>query len=313
MNPLTKKTSAVALMTGFLLLFIHVSGQEKYALNGLRDITNYWEINASVGANQFLGDLGGNVGKGEPMLKDYKFEANKMLFGLSGTYNISKFAAVNVGFNIATIGNADSLINNTGNLERWRWYRNLSFKSNVYEFYTTATFYPVLFFQRKTIELHRFNPYVTVGLGVFHFNPKANLNGTWYELQPLHLEGQGFEEYPDRKPYERTQLYIPVNVGVKYYFNNRWALAAGLFMRKTHTDYMDDISTTYIDPALFYKYFPADKAAIAEQLYSRSRTPWKVKPGVEKAHHTDNDSYVTFNLTLSIRLDKKLYIYYPTL
>lgn len=312
MNLKTNKTTT-ALITCFLLLFIHASGQQKYELFGLRDLTNYWEINGSIGANQFLGDLGGNVGKGQPLLKDYKFVANRMLVGLSGTYNINNYSAVNVGFNFAQISNADSLITNTGNLERWRWYRNLSFKSNIEEASATYTFYPVLFLHRKTIELLRFNPYIQVGLGVLHFNPKANLNGTWYELQPLHLEGQGFAEYPDRIPYKRTVLYIPANVGVKYYFNNRWAISGGLFMRKTFTDYMDDISTTYIDPALFYKYFPTDKAALAEQLYSRSRTPWKVKPGVEKAHHNDKDSYVTFNLTLSIRLDKRLYIYYPKL
>ena len=65
---------------------------------------------------------------------------------------------MNVGFNFAQISNADSLITNTGNLERWRWYRNLSFKSNIEEASATYIFYPVLFLHRKTVELLRFNP-----------------------------------------------------------------------------------------------------------------------------------------------------------
>ena len=198
-------------------------------------------------------------------------------------------------------------------MERWRYYRNLSFRSNVFEATATYTFYPMMFLYRKKIELFRINPYVSAGIGVMHFNPKANLNGEWYALQPLRLEGQGFQEYPEKQPYKRTAIFIPVNVGVKYYFNNRLALSAGMMMRKTFTDYMDDVSTTYVDPALFDKYFTPEKAAIAKQLYSRSLTPWKVKPDVVKADNSDKDSYTTFYLRLSIRLDKKLYIYYPKL
>jgi len=86
-----------------------------------------------------------------------------------------------------------------------------------------------------------------------------------------------------------------------------------VLMRKTFTDYIDDIHTTYIDPQLFYEYFPPAKAAIASQLYARSRTPWKVKPGIEKADHKDLDSYVTLFIGLSIRLDKYIPFYYPKL
>lgn len=287
--------------------------QKTYDLDGLRDLTNYWEIDITGGANQFLGDLGGQKGIGRDGLKDYKTTANRILAGVSGTYNINNYSAVNLAFNYAGIYGADSLIDNTGNMERWRYYRNLSFRSNVFEATATYTFYPIMFMYRNKIELFRINPYISTGLGVMHFNPKAQLDGKWYSLQPFHLEGQGFAEYPDRKPYKRTAIFIPVNVGVKYYFNNRLALSAGLMMRKTFTDYMDDVSTTYIDPALFDKYFSPEKAAIAKQLYSRSLTPWKVKPDIVKADASDKDSYVTFSLKLSIRLDKRLYIYYPKL
>ena len=306
----TKILTAISLI---LLLSANSYSQQTYDLDGLRDLTNYWEIDASVGANQFLGDLGGNRGIGRNGLKDYMFDVNRLLIGASGTYNITNYSAVNLGFNYAMIYGADSLIHNEGDMERWRYYRNLSFKSNVFEATATYTFYPIMYLYHKKIELFRFNPYVSTGVGIMHFNPKAKLGDKCYALQPLRLEGQGFQEYPDRKPYARTSLFIPINVGVKYYFNNRFGLSVGWMMRKTFTDYMDDVSTTYIDPALFDKYFTPEKAAVAKQLYSRSRTPWKVKPDIAKADESDKDSYTTFYLKLSIRLDKKLYIYYPKL
>jgi hypothetical protein len=298
-----------------LLIFTsaYTFSQKTYDLDGLRDLTNYWEIDVSLGANQFLGDLGGNKGIGKDGLKDYMFNANRILAGASGTYNINNYSAVSLGINYAQIFGADSFINNTGDMERWRYYRNLSFKSHVIEAAATYTFYPVMFVYKNKVELLRFNPYISAGLGVMHFNPKAKLGDTWYALQPLRLEGQGFQEYPDRKPYARTTLFIPINIGVKYYYNNRFGLSAGMMSRKTFTDYIDDISTTYIDPALFSKYFTPEKAAIASQLYARSLKPEKVRPDLLKADNTDKDSYATFYLKLSIRLDKKLYIYYPKL
>jgi hypothetical protein len=296
-----------------LLLSLEATSQQTYDLEGLKDLTDYWEINATIGGNNFLGDLGGNIGKGRPLLKDYNFKTTKPLAGLSGTYNRTNYLAFNFGLNFTKVIGADSLIHNSGTLERWRWYRNLSFRSNIYEVYADATFYPLMFIDRKKIELHKLDPFVTVGIGVFHFKPQTKLEGQWIDLQPLSLEGEGFAEFPDRKPYKLTQLYIPINVGFKYYLNNKWAISTGILMRKTFTDYIDDISTTYIDPQLFYNYFTPEKAAIAAQLYSRSRTPWKVKPGIIKAFENNKDSYVTFFLSLSIRLDKYIPFYYPKL
>lgn len=287
--------------------------QQTYDINGLRDLTNYWEINATVGANEFLGDLGGNIGIGRDYLKDYTFRTNKLLLGLSGTYNKTNYLAFNFGFNFTKVTGADSLIHNTGNMERWRWYRNLSFKSNIFELYASGTFYPEMYFHRKTVELYRWDPFISLGVGFFHFNPKTLYNGQWVNLRPLHLEGEGFPEYPDRKQYALTKVYIPINFGVKYYFDNKWAISGGLMTRCTFTDYIDDIHTTYIDPNLFYKYLSPEKAFLASQLYSRSITPWKVKPDIIKADHTDNDSYITFFIALHIRLDKYTPFYYPNL
>ncbi|MEI2711690.1 MAG: hypothetical protein V9E96_22150 [Chitinophagaceae bacterium] len=36
--------------------------------------------------------------------------------------------------------------------------------------------------------------------------------------------------------------------------------------RYTFTDYVDDVSTTYIDPNLFAKYLPKEQVPIAQQM-----------------------------------------------
>ncbi|MBS1731141.1 MAG: outer membrane beta-barrel protein [Bacteroidetes bacterium] len=286
-----------------LLVFLcNVSfGQIKQKETALEEISQHWEISATIGANNFLGDLGGNLGIGQPFLKDYMFKTMKPLVGVSATYNLNAWFSFSGGLNFSNVDGADSLINNEGGMERWRFNRNLSFHSFIYEGYATFDFYPMTFFDR-TVGIYQVAPFVSGGIGVFHFNPKTQLNGQTVELAPLHLEGQGFPEYTDRKPYSLVSFYIPLVVGVKYFIDNKYALSAGIRIRQTFTDYIDDISTTYIDPTLFDKYLTPDQAILAKQLYSRSLQPWKVKPDIDKAHTKDKDGYMDVFLTFSMRI-----------
>ena len=59
------------------------------------------------------------------------------------------------------------------------------------------------------------SPYILAGIGYFHFNPQANLNDNYVDLQPLHTEGQGFAEYPNVKEYKLSQINFPVGIGSK--------------------------------------------------------------------------------------------------
>jgi hypothetical protein len=274
----------------------------------LLSIKDRVELSLTLGANNFEGDLGGTPGIGGTF-KDYTLKTIKPLVGISASYNLSYSLAVRAGFNYTGVEGADSLITNTGDQERWRIYRNLSFKSSISEGYIALDIYPVMLFD-KQFTIHQVAPFLSVGAGIFHFNPQANLNGTWIDLQPLYLEGECFSEYPDRQPYKLTQVFIPVSIGLKYYFDNKLAVSGGLNMRHTFTDYIDDISTTYIDPNLFDKYLTPQQAALAKQLYSRSIRPEKVSPGVEKAHSNNKDTYLTFFVTLSLRMGEGVKFYY---
>jgi hypothetical protein len=276
----------------------------------LTDITKHWEINGTIGANEFFGDLGGNNGIGKPFIKDYTFKTVRPLVGLSASYHVKKWLAVNGGFNFTIVSAADSILpaNSSGD-ERWRWYRNLSFRSKILEGYVSGTIYPVMMFT-KDRELHAFEPFVGFGIGVFHFNPQTQYDGSWVDLKPLRLEGEGMKEYPNSKPYKLTQFYIPIDIGLKCYINNTFAISGGFTFRHTFTDYIDDVHGAYVDPAVFDEYLSPDQANLAKQLYSRSLTPWKVKPGVDRSSNKANDTYVNFFLTLHIRLDRGNYFYY---
>lgn len=305
MKIFTKKITALALTA--CLFFIIPTAHSQYQDN-LEDITGHWEASLMAGATNFFGDLGGNKGKGTHFIKDFNGPATRPLFGVSLNYFKYSWLSLKASLNYTTATGADSLIKNTGDAERWRYYRNLSFRSRIIEGSISAEIYPVMLFDHE-VEVHTISPYIGAGIGLFHFNPKAYYKGQWVDLRPLHTEGEGFAEYPDRKMYHRLQIYFPVTAGVKIYINNTFAVSAGLILRKTFTDYIDDVHTTYIDPVLFDKYLSSTQtvstlgtqAAVAKALYSRSITPWKVKPDILKANPKDNDSYATFFLTLSVR------------
>ncbi len=258
-------------------------------------LRNTSAVTLQLGGNTFFGDLGGNKGAGRPFIKDIDLKATRLFTGLSYSYFIDNGISVNAAFHYTAVAGADSFINKKVGHSRGRFDRNLSFKSDIYEFQTTMDLYPLQLINPE--KLSRINPYFGAGIGVFHFNPKAALNGQWYELQPLHLEGQGFKEYPDRKDYKLTQMYIPLAVGVRYRLNNTYMLSLSALFRKTFTDYIDDASTTFIDPALFDKYLPASSASIAKQLYYRGPTT-SVTPGPYRGYSgTDSYTSVFFSLT----------------
>ncbi len=109
------------------------------------------------------------------------------------------------------------------------------------------------------------------GLAYYHFNPQASLNSKWIDLQPLHTEGQGFEEYPTRTNYKLYQFNFPVGVGFRYEVTSNFNFRLEGLFRISNTDYLDDVSTRYIDPALFSKYLTGENLTNALILNNRVR------------------------------------------
>ena len=271
------------------------------------------EAGINIGPLFFLGDLGGHHGKGTPFLKDLNLPLTKIMKGVFLTVYPNNWLGVRAAADIGELDGFDNIINTKGVNELWRKQRNLDFKTNISEAYIATEIFPLMLLHNGDEDYKpRLRPYGVIGAGVFHFNPKgsltdANGNKTWYYLKPLHTEGEGFAEYPQRKNYSLTQFNIPMGFGAKYYISDRVNLSLEVLHRKTFTDYIDDLSTEYIDPNLFDKYLSPANAAIARQISDKVFgivTPGvtRYSPGTQRGDPTQNDAYFSVSMKLAIRL-----------
>lgn len=235
-----------------------------------------WEVGLNFGPSFFLGDLGGNAGIGtHAFTKDLNLEFTKLMKGAYVTMYPTKWAGLRLSAALTYLEGDDAVINTTGLDELYRKERNLDFKTNVWEANACLELYPTMLFSTDPENEPRFRPYGLIGIGVFHFNPQGSLkdsrgNKTWYYLHPLRTEGQGMAEYPKSKPYDLTQMNIPFGGGIKYYVSDRISAGVELLYRKTFTDYIDDVSQTYIDPRNFAKYLSAQDASLASRLSDKA-------------------------------------------
>ena len=239
------------------------------------------EIGAMLGAMNYIGDLNSQSAAGKMNV------AGSALL----RYDFHSRWAVQFGFAYGNIegGNPDAI-------EK----RNLSFRSHIIEGSLTVQFNFVPY--QTGAYAKRFTPYMFAGIGVFGFNPKTLYNGNWYELQPLCTEGQGLSQYPDRKPYSLIQLSVPFGLGFKCRIGRYFTIGAEYGFRKTWTDYLDDVSTTYVDGELL----TANTEAMAAILADRSGEidlDHAYAPGTQRGDDSLNDWYAFFGLSLTVKLN----------
>jgi hypothetical protein len=274
---------------------------------------NYFEGGFTAGPMGFLGDLGGNYGKGKGFVKDYNLPTTQIAVGIHLTAHPAEWLGIRFAFNYGNINGDDARTTGKNGEEQTRKNRNLDFRSQITEGFIAAELYPTVFLEDDPTEVQgRLRPYGILGVGVFHFNPQGTYTDpstgvkSWVYLRPLHTEGQGFAEYPDRKMYSLTQINIPMGVGIKYYFSERLNVSFEIVHRKTFTDYIDDVSTKFVDPTLFYKYLPPAQAAVADQMSNKS--PLRgipnmgYNPGDKRGDPTQKDAYFTAGFKIGIRL-----------
>jgi hypothetical protein len=271
--------------------------------------SSFFEAGITLGPSNFLGDLGGNVGKGTNGLKDNNFAVTKLTYGIWLSYQPDEWFGFRLALNKGTLEGDDAIIKGKGGLEEARRYRNSNFRSKLSEAFILAEVYPTVFFEYEPTDIfHKLRPYLMAGVGVFHFNPQGTdpATGQWVDLKPLRTEGQGFPEYPNRKEYKLTQLNVPWGVGVKYFLSESVNLSLEVIRRTTFTDYIDDVSTQYVDPSAFYSNLPLAQAQIAERMANKSGDPaipsTRYQPGSKRGNEKNNDSYYSVGIKLGFRL-----------
>lgn len=270
-------------------------------------------LNAEVGINFgptfFLGDLGMDANTLSSYAKSINNPIKKFMKGAYVSIYPKEWFGVRLAMQYSYVEGNDNVITSKDQTDVYRKKRNLDFRSTIWEAYTAAEFFPLMYLRRNDVEYApRLRPYLFAGVGVFHFNPQGSLtdqngNKTWHDLQPLHTEGEGFPEYPNRKNYTLTQINIPMGGGVKYKLSEKVNLGAEILYRKTFTDYIDDVSTSYINPALFKKNLSATDAYLALRLNNKSTTNTGIpSEGQRRGNPDKNDTYFSFVLKLGIKL-----------
>jgi len=115
------------------------------------------------------------------------------------------------------------------------WYNNLSFRSDNPAGYAALQIDAFKFSDERTLK-----PYFFGGAGITRINPKAKYEGFWYSLPPLMTEGVA---------YQRNVLMALAGIGVSWKYDDRWSFAVEFSDHFTNSDYLDDVSTRYPDPA----------------------------------------------------------------
>jgi hypothetical protein len=176
--------------------------------------------------------------------------------------------------------------------------RNLSFYTNLQEAYTG--FELALF----DIDKKRITPYIFLGGAMFHFNPYTyDKNGEKVYLQPLSTEGQGLPDYPNRKIYKLTQFALTWAGGIKFKLNDYINLGVELNQRKTFTDYLDDVSATYVD---YNKLLTAKGPKAVELAYRGDELPngsFYPADGEQRGTPTEKDWYYFLGINATVRFD----------
>lgn len=186
-----------------------------------------WHLTMFGGVSNYQGDLQGKV---------FTLDQSNLALGLGVKYDLTPNLAIRSGLNFGTVEGTDAR-----NDQELR-FRNLSFVSRILEGNVLLEY--TLF----DMEDKKISPYVFGGVAVYHYDPYAfDSLGSKVFLQPLSTEGQGLAQYPDRKPYKLTQFAIPFGAGVKFRVGQNTVLAYEIGLRKTFNDYLDDVSTTYVD------------------------------------------------------------------
>ena len=270
-----------------LLLLTVISLSSTFVSAQREAVVQEGEFGIGIGAGHYFGDLNTRAHLNRPKIAATAFFRK----------NFGNYIALRVGASFAQLGYSD--IYNDHNVAMQT--RNLSFNSNVWELALQGDFNFFRFMPGE--QGYNFTPYVTFGVGVFNYDPFAMLAGQKYFLRPLNTEGQGSSLYPDRKPYSSMAFSIPLGVGFKYCINESINVGFEIVHRVTGTDYLDDVSKTYVDPSVFPP-LPDGSPSPAYLLHDRSYELGDPigKPGRQRGISTTKDQFVTGIFYVSFNL-----------
>jgi hypothetical protein len=250
------------------------------------------ELVFSAGSTHFLGDLGGSINAGSPSISDLNLQGTRYTFGSAYRRKFARNFAIRTGMYYARLSADDRYTSN-----RERHNRNLNFFSpliganGIFEIHLLKT-------KNKNHRLYLF-----AGIEVFRFDPRTKYDGKTVRLQPLGTEGQFF--MPGKSPYKLNSFAIPFGLGFNFLnrTNGYWSLE--LSSRKTFTDYIDDVSTNYVDKTQLL----ASNGQTAVDLSDRNlgEIPGFGNAGSIRGKPTYTDNFFFISINYNIMIGKSNY------
>lgn len=249
---------------------------------------SHHEFGITGGISSYYGDLQPNI------VPNKKFIEPSV--GILYKYFFNPKIGLRFGANYIRLTAADSLSDNVTSQKR-----NLSFRNNMFEMYAGVEYN----FMSFDFNRFKFTPYIFAGVGGFYGNPYAlDLEDKKHFLRDLSTEGQGLPGYNGRNSYSLVNASFPIGIGAKFLIGKSVILGAEVNFRYTSTDYLDDVSRSYVnlDSLQFYK---GSKAV--EMSYRGNEKPqWDGNyPNYQfqRGDFKGNDWYMTVGMTATIYFD----------
>ncbi len=251
----------------------------------------FTELGMTFGESHYLGDM--TVHK----LGDFK-EAH-VAYGLVVRNTFAKgYLSLRAGLTFAKISGNDKDFSSTQSL----YYRNLNFQSYVQDLNVNLE---VNLPGISPCEGKFFSPYITGGVSVFHFNPIAEYFGRTVNLQSLGTEGQGIAQFGNKPKYSLIQPSFPIGFGLKILCRDIFVVSLEVLYHYTLTDYLDDVSTNYYDPAMIAKY----NGTVA--AYMSNRSTYKIKydangtGSIKRGDATSKDAFFVNSITITYLISQR--------
>jgi hypothetical protein len=240
------------------------------------------EFGITLGVAHYFGDINTRAAINRP----------KPAVGAFFRKQFGNYVGLRLSAHYAQLGYSDTYSKN-----EYQKIRNLSFNTNIWEIALQGDFNFFKFIPNDPD--YAFTPYITLGVGVFTYDPYAYTNGQKEFLRPLGTEGQ-LIGYNGRKPYSTMAVCIPLGVGIKYNLSEKINFSFEIAHRFTTTDYLDDVSTTYVGAN---KFTPLSTAAL---LQDRSVEIDPINPlgveGRQRGWSKQKDQYIIAEVGLTYNL-----------
>jgi hypothetical protein len=238
------------------------------------------EFGVHLGQMYYLGDL-------NPLKQFYQ---SNTAGGLMYRFNLQNRLALRLSFTAGSVEAYDKDSKKQSNINR-----NLDFQSKIREFAGGIEFYHSPFQLGNKRYPGTF--YFLTQIGLFYMNPTTTYNGETIELNGLGTEGQGSSLNGHRK-YSNIQLCVPLGIGGKISLGKIATFNLDIAIRKTFTDYLDDVaSDSYIDPFTLASANGTEAAALSNRSLDGNRFG-------KRGNSTTKDWYVYCGGMVTIKLGK---------